>query len=139
VVLDTNVALDWLVFEDARFETVSRALLAGRVRLLSDPPCHAELLEVMARRQLRFGPEQQLEAARRYEYFASMVPWRAPLPGLPLCRDPDDQIFLELAERSGAAVLISRDRELLKLDAAMRRICGVAVLDAPAAAELLGL
>jgi predicted nucleic acid-binding protein len=33
----------------------------------------------------------------------------------PRCRDPDDQKFLELAMASGAAVLFSRDAEVLKL------------------------
>ena len=40
----------------------------------------------------------------------------APLPiVLPRCRDPDDQRFLELARDAGAAALVTRDRELLRL------------------------
>jgi predicted nucleic acid-binding protein len=36
-------------------------------------------------------------------------------PGLPLCRDPDDQKFLELAASAKADCLVTRDRELLRL------------------------
>jgi predicted nucleic acid-binding protein len=37
------------------------------------------------------------------------------LAALPLCADPDDQKFLELAARCGADCLVTGDRELLKL------------------------
>ncbi len=36
-------------------------------------------------------------------------------PPLPRCKDPDDQKFLELAARSGADLLVSKDKALLKL------------------------
>jgi predicted nucleic acid-binding protein len=34
---------------------------------------------------------------------------------LPRCRDRDDQKFLELAHQAGAAALLTRDEELLRL------------------------
>jgi len=34
---------------------------------------------------------------------------------LPICTDPDDQKFLELAQDAQAAVLITKDKALLKL------------------------
>ena len=34
---------------------------------------------------------------------------------LPACRDRDDQQFLELARDCGAALLVSKDRDLLEL------------------------
>ena len=34
---------------------------------------------------------------------------------LPRCRDPHDQVFLELAAAGGAAVLVTGDRDLLDL------------------------
>ena len=39
----------------------------------------------------------------------------AALPPLPHCRDADDQKFLELAARCRADVLVTRDRQLLRL------------------------
>ena len=34
---------------------------------------------------------------------------------LPRCRDADDQKFLELAATAGADVLVTKDRELLRM------------------------
>jgi len=34
---------------------------------------------------------------------------------LPRCKDPDDQKFLELAARTGANLLVSKDKALLRL------------------------
>ena len=36
-------------------------------------------------------------------------------PALPRCKDRDDQKFLELAARSNADILVSKDKALLKL------------------------
>jgi hypothetical protein len=43
--------------------------------------------------------------------------WRRPpkLVRLPVCTDRDDQKFLEVARDAGAAVLITKDKALLKL------------------------
>jgi len=47
------------------------------------------------------------------------APIRSPLASrarkLPRCSDPDDQVFLELAQRAGVDWLLTRDRALLKL------------------------
>ena len=61
-----------------------------------------------------------LEAA--FDRVVRLVPTKA-APGdvsLPRCVDPDDQKFLELALAVGARWLLSKDKELLKLD---RRVC----------------
>lgn len=50
------------------------------------------------------------------------TPWPCPaspparnLPPLPLCRDPDDQKFLELAQAAKAGLLVTKDKALLAL------------------------
>jgi predicted nucleic acid-binding protein len=40
---------------------------------------------------------------------------------LPLCRDPDDQKFLELARDCKASALVTKDRALLELARRKRR------------------
>ena len=50
------------------------------------------------------------------------------LPLLPKCRDPDDQMFLELALAGHADMLISRDNQVLKLARARQRPCPFAIL-----------
>jgi putative PIN family toxin of toxin-antitoxin system len=139
VVLDTNVALDWLVFDDVRFRRLALALEEAVWTLISDRLCLEELKDVLARPQIGVSQPDQEKALARYCGHAEMIPDRPPVVGLPQCRDPDDQLFLELAERGGATLLISRDKELLRLDPQMRLICGVAVLDPVAALPELGL
>jgi predicted nucleic acid-binding protein len=58
--------------------------------------------------------------ARRLEEFRRTVRWvdsssRRDADRLPVCRDPDDQKFLELASECSAAFLVTRDRALLVL------------------------
>lgn len=45
---------------------------------------------------------------------------REPLDHLPRCRDPHDQIFLELAEAGSAQWLVTGDRDLLALQGQMK-------------------
>lgn len=47
---------------------------------------------------------------------------------LPRCADPDDQKFLQLALAAGASWLLSKDKELLKLDRRTRRAGLFAIL-----------
>ena len=65
------------------------------------------------------GLDEAMQTAVRAEFDALI----RPLPEtafdgsikLPLCRDTDDQKFIELAYQSGAAMLITKDKALLKL------------------------
>src|SRR6266571_2231078 len=89
VLLDTNVWLDWLVFDDPSIAPIKAAVDAAA--------CIAECRRV----------------ARRIE---SPVP-EAERAKLPACCDPDDQKFLEAALAARAGFLITKDRALLELAA----------------------
>ena len=113
LVIDTQLWLDWLVFDDASMAPLRAALACGRAEAVIDEPCRAELERVLAyplNRPVDAASCMQrcLEVARKVE--------AAPAEPLPVCRDPDDQKFLELAAGAGADCLVSRDRELLRLD-----------------------
>ena len=56
------------------------------------------------------------------------------VPPLPRCRDADDQKFLELAARTGADLLVSKDKALLRLRGRTRLPFAIV---APAAAAVL--
>jgi predicted nucleic acid-binding protein len=58
----------------------------------------------------RQSPAQALDF-----YDAHVVPGTAATAGLPLCRDPDDQMFILLAAGAGAEALVSDDRQLLRM------------------------
>ncbi|MFO1221141.1 MAG: PIN domain-containing protein [Burkholderiaceae bacterium] len=117
LVLDTNVVLDWLVFDDPCTRTIADAIRSGRARWWVCPSVMAEMDAVLAR-QL----PDRWEPARKH---ALTAPWRPlvaacadpPSPAQPdlRCRDRDDQKFVDLAMAQSARVLLSRDRALLAL------------------------
>jgi putative PIN family toxin of toxin-antitoxin system len=115
-VLDTQVWLDWLVFDDPSSLPIREAQAAGRVEIVIDEPCEAELVRVLAYDLGRFSlePSEQTECVARCRSIAKRVP-AGSAAELPRCKDPDDQKFLELAASAGAQVLISKDQAVLEL------------------------
>lgn len=117
VVLDTNVVLSALVF---------RAGLASRLRVLWQQGAFlpvvsrgsaAELMRVLA------YPKFKLDADEREELLADYLPYAqtvadiqtpAVADGL-VCRDPADQMFLDLAYSAQVEALVSGDEDLLSL------------------------
>lgn len=119
VVLDTNVWLDLLLFEDARAAPLLAALIAGRVTALSTQPMLDELADVLSRpfasgRAVAPGtvPARALALSRLID--GANLAERCALKS-PRCSDPDDQKFIDLAWAWPAAWLISHDRALLTL------------------------
>lgn len=117
VVLDTNVWLDWLVFRDPGVAAVREAVSAGRAELCIDEPCAEELARVLAYPLGRFTLDADAQARALAEALALAKRWDDPARDakLPVCRDPDDQKFLALADACGAQVLVTKDLELLRL------------------------
>ena len=69
LVLDTNAALDWLVFHDPRIRPWADALAARRLHLLSCPPMRDELLHMLGHASLaRWGasPDAAIAAYDRH-------------------------------------------------------------------------
>jgi uncharacterized protein len=129
-VLDTQVWLDWLVFDDPSIGPIRAAQAAGRLRIVIDEACEAELVRVLAYDfgKFRLEPAEQVACLARCRRVAVRVPG-APAVDLPLCRDPDDQKFLELAASAGAQVLISKDHAVLALAPRIARFCILAPKD----------
>jgi len=121
LILDTHVWLDWLVFDDPGIVPIRNAAGTGRVELYIDAVCEAELARVLARgfasRKLDAKEQEAcLAQCRRIAKRIDAPPPEAERAGLPRCRDPDDQKLLEAALAARAAFLITKDRELLRLD-----------------------
>jgi len=116
IVLDTQVWLDWLVFDDSGIVPLREAHAAGLVHIVIDEACESELARVLAYDFGRFAlaPEAQAHCRASVREIARRVP-AASAPELPSCRDPDDQKFLELAAISRAVLLVTKDRALLEL------------------------
>ncbi len=117
IVLDTNVWLDWLVFNDHCVAPLKAAHAAARVNIIRTLAGELELERVLAYDALK----RLVQAADRPMLMESMRAASHLHDGatragtLPACRDPDDQPFLELARDCAAALLVTKDRDLLEL------------------------
>lgn len=138
-VLDTNVWLDWLVFDDPGVRPIVDAALAGRLAILGCPSIRNELAEVLSRdaiaRHAQRARERRGLAAQILDvpallgrFDALTTACASPPPCEPKCSDPDDQVFLELAAAQRARWLITKDRALLALARHARRLHGVEVV-----------
>jgi predicted nucleic acid-binding protein len=112
-VLDTNVALDWLLFADPSCTALGTAVTSGRLRWLACPRMRDELADVLARGlAAQRGTAVEIVLAA-FDAHAQL--FDAPPASALRCADPDDQVFLDLACASAARWLFSRDRAVLRL------------------------
>ena len=124
LVFDTNIWLDWLVFDDPGIAPIRKAHAEGRAVIVIDTACEAELVRVLAYPMGRHTIDAAAQAAainecRRVARFIESAT-TDPDRSLPICRDPDDQKFLQAALAAGADILVTRDQALLEL--ARRRV-----------------
>jgi predicted nucleic acid-binding protein len=118
IVIDTNVCLDLFFFRDPRWEKLMCALRDGQVEAVTRSDCRNEWLIVLGYSHLGIGPDLRPDVAARFDAAITCLPHDEPVASdirLPLCKDTDDQKFLELARDAGAAVLLTKDKALLKL------------------------
>lgn len=116
LVLDTNILLDVWVFDDPRTQALHAALTARSVDWITTPEMREEWLRVLhyphlaqrwARKALSLDPLMAaFDAASRTVPAAPRAPW--------VCKDPDDQKFVDLAVAHGAQ-LVSKDFEVLRM------------------------
>ncbi|MBV8126017.1 MAG: putative toxin-antitoxin system toxin component, PIN family [Burkholderiaceae bacterium] len=130
VVIDTQTVMDWLVFKEPSVMPLAHALSSGELHWLGHPTMLEELLHVLGR---GVAASRNPDIAAILAVFAAQcrqieaLPPRAPRL---VCRDADDQIFIDLALAHGARWLISRDRAVLAL-AKRAKPFGLEILSAP--------
>jgi uncharacterized protein len=111
VTADTNVYISALQFDGRPDEFLGLAR-QGLVRLAVSEPILAEVRRVLGDK-FRRAPEEVVEADRLIRGFAELV---APTRRLAVVvEDPDDDRILECAVTAGAQVLVSGDKDLLRL------------------------
>jgi uncharacterized protein len=120
LVLDTNVWLDWLVFQDPGVAALKMAVAAGRAEIFIGQACAQELEHALTyplRKKLLDADAQAacLAECRRLARTDEGERVKHENNPLPTCRDPDDQKFLELARDCRADFLVTKDRALLEL------------------------
>ncbi len=116
VVVDTNVALDLLIFSDPRTAPLRTLLAQGRLHWIATQVMRDELERVLAYPHIvsrmdfyRVDAAQVLAAFDAQARLVDIAPRVAYV-----CKDADDQKFIDLAVAHGA-ILLSKDRAVLSL------------------------
>lgn len=135
VVLDSNVWIDILVFDDPATRSILAALERGDLHAVIDARCLAELARVLDYPQFVVRAIDKAAALATVARLAALETPRvapdAPVapPPLPKCKDRDDQKFLELAHTAKVDWLVSKDRALLKLNKRTARDFGFRIAE----------
>ena len=114
VVVDTNVALDLLIFSDPRTAPLRTLLAQGRLAWIATPVMRDELERVLTYPHIvermnyyRVGASQVLAAFDAQVRLVDVAPKVAYM-----CKDADDQKFIDLAAAHGA-ILLSKDKAVI--------------------------
>ena len=121
LVLDTNVILDLLVFQDPAAEVVWMALDTKLVDAVRTEESMLELIDVIQRPRFKLNEEQQQAILKRWESSTRLLENTTIEPAPFTCRDPDDQVFLDMAYSLRPALLLSKDLRVLELCASSKR------------------
>ncbi|MBU2287838.1 MAG: putative toxin-antitoxin system toxin component, PIN family [Gammaproteobacteria bacterium] len=132
IVIDTNVALDLLVFDDPSCAALKADLEAGRARWLATEAMRDEFARVLdyphIARRLSSVSRHPADVLTAFDALIEPVAERPPRARC-VCTDPDDQMFVDLAVARKAG-LLSKDRAVLAL---RRRLAEVGVWVRPGA------
>ena len=120
LVLDTNVVLDWLVFEVPALELLREGVRDGKVAVATNAQAVEELRRVLVYPQFKLEADAPQAVLRDYLSQTSSPDQDAVDPAalpekFPRCHDPDDDKFLALAYHAKADLLVSKDKAVLKL------------------------
>jgi predicted nucleic acid-binding protein len=119
IVIDTNVLLDLWVFDDVRVRPLRAALAAGRLQPMRSADTDAELIDVLGRPQFALAADRQCAVLQDWQALAHAVPRVFAAPWH--CTDRRDQKFLDLAHTARAAVLLTKDKAVLKVNRRAQR------------------
>jgi putative PIN family toxin of toxin-antitoxin system len=115
-VLDTNIVLDLWVFDNPASAALREAVQTGRLRWLATLAMREELVRVLDYPHIaRRLQARALPALHVLGYFDRHCALQPPAPRAPcVCKDTDDQKFIDLAVQHAAA-LHSKDAQVLRL------------------------
>lgn len=109
IVLDTNMFVSGILYH-GMIKTVFDLVLDKKLKLFTSPALQKEVVEKLQ----EFGASKQVlsDALRFMNKRGISV---EPTVRVTVCRDPEDNFVLELAESCRADYIITRDRDLLEL------------------------
>lgn len=115
LVLDTNVILDLLVFKDPSAEPIRLLLDAKQVDAVRSKASMLELIDVIQRPIFKLSREEQDIILQAWESVTRLLENTAIEAAPFTCRDPDDQVFIDMAYSLRPALLLSKDLRVLEL------------------------
>ncbi len=132
-VLDTNIVLDLWVFDEPQAEALRASLESGQTHWLATAAMREELARVLTYPQIvKRLTHRELPASKVLSHFDHWAKLQPDAPKAPcVCKDPDDQKFIDLAV-THAAALHSKDHHVLRMRKRLER-CGVTLNPAPIA------
>lgn len=116
VVLDTNIVLDVFIFDDKASKPLQPALASGQLRWLATPHMRNELERVLDYvhliPRLAFYNTTKADVLAQFDRYATLVEVAPRVHTI--CKDPDDQCFIDLAV-AHQALLLSKDKAVLSM------------------------
>ena len=114
VVVDTNVTLDLLIFSDPRTAPLRTLLAQGRLAWIATPVMRDELERVLAYPPIVSRMDYyRVDASKVLAAFDAQVRLVGIAPRVPyVCKDADDQKFIDLAA-AHRAILLSKDKAVI--------------------------
>lgn len=114
IVLDTNIVLDVLIFNDTAAEPVRVGLRDGSLHWIATTPMRDELARVLdypqIAKRVQFYQLTTEAVLEQFDALAHIVPVAAKAPVT--CKDADDQKFIDLAV-AHQSILLSKDKAVL--------------------------
>jgi uncharacterized protein len=128
LVLDTNVVLDWLLFDDPKINSLREAIATQYAIVLTHDLAIQELRRVLNYPSLKLDLEKQAEVVAQYLAQTTLLQASREFardnlllpPNFPRCRDRSDQFLLALAYHGKADTLISHDKQILRMAKRLR-------------------
>lgn len=115
VVFDTNVVVSAPLFSKGRLSWLRVHWQSGEVTPLTSRETADEIIRVLSYAKFR------LELSEIEALLSDYLPYTEPIAVItgnasPQCQDKDDQKFVDLALQGTAQVLVTGDRDLLRVD-----------------------
>jgi uncharacterized protein len=118
VVLDTNVLLSALVFTGGQLQTLRLHWQSKKFIPVACKETVSELIRVLGYSKFNMSEQRRDDLLADYLPYIEIVelPPHRLHAHMPICRDQNDQVFLELAFFGQVDTLVSGDKDLLDLD-----------------------
>ena len=112
VIFDTNLLLDFFVFKDPKTSVLWEAAKERKFRTATCEGAVAEIEDVLKRPQFKISAEQLESIREEFLSVAEILPITTEAKAR--CKDPLDQKFIDLTLSCTPALLISKDKIVLR-------------------------